>query len=226
MSALMEKRKEGRPVNRRDAATLENDREIIAKLHLEGRSTEEVTRYLREQMGRDVSPYMVAADWHASRREWAKQRSEDVAVYMAEELQAINRMLIIAWDRYYEASQALDGVSYDERKEVQQDEENDVALGSAIPTRTKMTNSEVIRSREQAFREQSFWWERIELLHMQKQKIMGIGRSGMTLFINNNNLNVAPVKGYVGVSPDDWPEPGNVLPATIDSVEGIYDTDG
>lgn len=204
----------------------EADRETIAQMFLEGRTTDYIAAHFLREQGRELSTALIAADWNAVRKQWAAQRSEDVAVYMSEELHAINRMLAEAWDRYNEVSKSLKNKSFAQKRTTTMDEDIEVDADIKMMTARKMKTSEILRSREQAFKEQAFWWTRIEDLHRQRQKIMGIGRAGMTFFIDNRQTtNIAAVKGYSGVSPDDWPEPGQLLPENTVVDDGMYEVD-
>lgn len=181
-----------------------HDRKIIADLKTRHYSNEEIAAFFRDNYGREMSIDTIVSDWKAVLDEWAKEVIEDVTPYMHEQLQANEQMAEHAWSRYRMAEEALDACD---------------------PQATKV--------RTQMFAEARYWFDRVASLRDARARLLKLDRNGISINIDNRHQVAqvqapTPVKGYITISPDDWPSlpPEIAIPAEVGVYEEFDDEDG
>ncbi len=164
---------------KRNPDELLRDRALIAEMKFRGMKDEEIVEELQKITGTDVSRRQITYDVNKMRKEWQQSVQANFGAVMQREIERIDATESLIWQTMRD--NAADGKT---RHTIQKGERGEVEISTVEKAGVDPRFiAQILRCQE------------------ERRKLLGL-YSPQQVDIHHEVF----VKGYVGVSPDDWPD--------------------
>jgi hypothetical protein len=174
-----------RKYNKRTGAEIIRDRQRVSELYYQGYKDDEISEILHQETGIRLSPRQIRDDRTAILEQYWQRTMENMEAHMADALLRLEQLEREAW------------VSY--RRTVSPEEE--LLVMEKIGKAGDLTPS----MRQKITRSQSGSERHLEIILkciQERNRLHGLSR--LRLDIKQETTHKVLVKGFVGISPDDW----------------------
>lgn len=190
-----------------------HDRTLAMMLHLQDFTYREISAIIERETGRSISPRQVGYDIQHVRDSWKEMRLDNYQRYINEELTRLDSMEMELWNSWRKSQKGF------EREKVEK-VINDT-IDENPEASTDLIVKRVVTTTETGAGDTKYL-QLILDVQKERRKLLGLYAPAKLDIQSEHTLNI---KGYYGVSPDDWPEPGSE-PELLDdgnTVDGEYE---
>lgn len=175
-----------------------HDRTLAMMLHLQDFTYKEIAAIIERETGRSISFRQVGHDINWVRDQWKEERLDNYQEYIHEELARLDSMEMELWNSWRESKRDI------VKERVEQ------VIADAVKDNDGKFDAEMITSKVITTTEASpgdtKYLDLILKVQQERRKLLGLYAPAKLDIKEEHVLNI---KGYYGVSPDDWPESGN-----------------
>lgn len=199
--------------NNRTEDQKRHDRTLAMMLHLQDFTYKEIAAIIQRETGRSISFRQVGYDLQHVREQWQDTRLDSYEKHINEELARLDSMEMELWKSWRQSQN--DAVKTRVEKVLSE------ADADADP---ELIIAKVVETTEAGPGDISFLRLIIDV-QRERRKLLGLYAPAKLDIREEHTLNI---KGYYGVSPDDWPEPGDEQEMLDDgnTVEGEWSDAG